>query len=328
MLNQKHSYSKISSLIPVKNEFKSQDLKILWKEHEITRAKLNETYHQGINHTQGELEFSYMDLKIELADEILNNCFFCERRCMVNRELEMGVCRVMKPRIASEFLHMGEKTPLVPSHTIFFAGCNFQCVYCQNWDISQNPQVGVKLSEEQLAGIIDKRRLEGSRNVNFVGGDPTPNLPYILKTMRFTREYIPVVWNSNLYLSEDSMKLLDGFVDLYLTDFKYGNKDCALRLSHIPNYWNIVTRTHIMAQKSGDLIIRHLVLPNHLECCTKPLIKWIYNNLGKYIVLNIMGQYRPIYNAFNYEDINRFPYNHEIEEAKDYAHNLGFINLI
>ncbi len=312
----------------MKHEFKNQNINVLWNEHEIVKTDFSKIYHQMTDYTQGKSEFSYMDLKIELAEEILKNCYFGERRCMVNREFEEGICRVMEPRITSEFLHMGEETPLVPSHTIFFVGCNLQCIYCQNWDISQNPQEGVILSAEQLAGIIDKRRLEGSRNVNFVGGDPTPNIPYILKTMQLTSENIPVVWNSNLYLSDDSMKILDGFVDLYLTDFKYGNKDCALRLSNIPNYWNVVTRNHIMAQRSGDLIIRHLVLPNHLECCTKPLIKWIYNNLGKDVVLNIMGQYRPVYLACNYEDINRFPHTREIEEAKEYANNLGFINLI
>lgn len=77
------------------------------------------------------------------------------------------------------------------------------------------------------------------------------------------------------------MKLLDGVVDIYLSDFKYGNDSCALRLSHVPDYWETVTRNHKLAWESGDMIIRHLVLPNHLECCTKPILEWIHDNLGK-----------------------------------------------
>ena len=135
--------------------------------------------------------------------------------------------------------------------------------------------------------------------MNFVGGDPTPNLPYILKTMKLSKENIPVIWNSNFYMSEDAMKLLDGFVDLYLSDFKYGPSDCAEKLSGVSNYWNIVTRNHLIAKKSGDMIIRHLVLPDHVECCSKPILKWISKNLGNETVVNIMGQYRPVYRQMN-----------------------------
>lgn len=333
MLNQKPSYSQISSQISptefeIKPDLDDNDLNSLWKIHEDIRAKFKSKYAQHTKLKEENSPFSYLDLKVKLVEEIFKNCYFCERRCMVNREIEEGICRVLKPLIASEFLHRGEEEPLVPSHTIFFTGCNFQCVYCQNWDISQSPQEGMSLTEERLAGIIDRRRREGSRNVNFVGGDPTPNLHYILKTMDLTTENVPVVWNSNLYLSEESMYLLDGFVDLYLTDFKYGNSDCALRLSNVPDYWDVITRNHKIAQNSGDMIIRHLVLPNHVECCTKPILKWIYENLGEETVLNVMGQYRPVYGACGYEDISRFPSIQEIKEAKEYAQDLGFINLI
>ena len=184
------------------------------------------------------------------------------------------------------------------------------------------------LEPEKLAKIIDLRRRQGSMNVNFVGGDPTPNMPYILRTMKNSMENIPVVWNSNLYLSEQAMKLLDGFVDLYLTDFKYGNNTCAMKLSGISNYCQIIRRNHKMAYKSGEMIIRHLILPNHVECCSKPLLKWIADNLGLDVVLNIMPQYRPTYNAFKHQDISILPTTDEIREVKSYAEGLGFINLI
>ncbi|HML04632.1 MAG TPA: radical SAM protein, partial [Methanobacterium sp.] len=261
-------------------------------------------------------------------ERIFENCNYCERMCHVNRNKTAGFCGVKEPRIASEFIHMGEEAPLVPSHTIFFTGCNFKCIYCQNFDISQFPESGIEISEKIMAKIIARRRIEGSRNVNFVGGDPTPNLLYILKTMRLVTENVPVIWNSNFYMSEDTMKLLDGFVDLYLSDFKYGPSDCAKKLSGVENYWNIVTRNHLMAKKSGDMIIRHLVLPNHVECCSKPILKWISENLGNKTVVNIMGQYRPVYKANESPEIMRYPSRDELEETVNYAKSLGLTNLI
>jgi len=325
MLNKKLSKSKVSSKI--KTAF-DNDIDQLWREHEEIRDKFIDLYGDLAYKKIEKADFSFLDLKIEIAEKILENCHLCERRCNINRNLTKGSCGVKNPKIASQFIHTGEERVLVPSHTIFFSGCNFQCVFCQNYDISQNPLAGIQVRPEDLAEIIDKNRKHGSRNVNFVGGDPTPNLPYILKTMNLVEENIPVVWNSNFYMSMEAMKLLDGFVDLFLTDFKYGNDECAKKLSKIDNYWEVVRRNHKMAEKSGDLIIRHLVLPNHLECCTKPLLKWIAQNLKKNTVLNIMGQYRPLYKANDYEELRRYVYPNEIREAVKYAKSLGLTNVI
>ncbi len=296
----------------------------LWGEHERIREKFMGYYKEYIDQ---RLEPSFLDLKIRIAEEIYKSCHFCERRCNINREMEKGFCNVSEPRVASEFLHFGEESPLVPSHTIFFAGCTFRCVFCQNWDISQNPSAGVFIKPGKLANLIDKRRRQGSANVNFVGGDPTPNLHYILKVMSLCEENIPVVWNSNFYMSKEALKLLDGFVDLYLTDFKFGNNKCAKLLANVDNYWEVVTRNHIFARNSANVIIRHLVLPGHIECCTKPIISWIAENLGKDVVVNVMGQYRPVYHAMEYPEIDRYPRREELADARRWAIELG-LNLL
>ncbi|MGC9516411.1 MAG: radical SAM protein [Methanomicrobiales archaeon] len=325
MFNTKLSKSKVASKFASSNK---NTLNKLWKEHHSIKNHFNLEYDDLAYKKLENINFSYLDLKIEIAQLILERCILCEKRCEINRNLTTGVCGVKESRIASEFLHMGEERVLVPSHTIFFSGCNFQCVFCQNYDISQNPKLGALITEKELAKNIDKNRNHGSKNVNFVGGDPTPNLPYILKTMKLVKENIPVVWNSNFYMSGETMQLLDGFVDLFLTDFKYGNNKCAKRLSGVDNYWEVVTRNHKIAQKSGDLIIRHLVLPGHVECCTKPLIKWIAENLSKDTVINIMGQYRPVYQASNYRELRRHVYPEEIIESKKYAKKLGLTNVL
>ncbi|QHN07925.1 radical SAM protein [Methanothermobacter sp. THM-2] len=290
----------------------------LWREHERIE--------QGFE-CSGECRKSFLDLKIEIGDRMLRNCSLCHWRCGVDRKLKPGRCGVTSPRVASEFLHYGEEAPLVPSHTIFFSGCTMNCVFCQNWDISQNPSVGVSIPEDRLAALIEERRRMGSANVNFVGGDPTPALPYILRVLRRISISVPVVWNSNMYLSQESMRLLSGIVDLYLTDFKFGNSDCALKLAGVRNYFEVVSENHLRI-RGEDLIIRHLVIPGHIECCTKPIISWVANNLGKDIVMNIMGQYRPLYRASWYPELNRYPSREELEEARRWALREGIENLI
>ncbi|KYK29124.1 MAG: radical SAM protein [Theionarchaea archaeon DG-70-1] len=257
---------------------------------------------------------SLLDLKIEIANRIFTHCEFCERRCGVNRPEQVGNCQVQEPRVASEFAHYGEESVLVPSHTIFFMGCNFHCVHCQNWDISQIVKGGGRwIPPKQLAKLIEHRHL---RNMNFVGGDPTPNLNYILEVLKECSAKIPVVWNSNMYLTEESMQLLDGITDLYLTDFKYGTNECAEELSKVKNYFDIVSRNHLLAEKNADVIIRHLVLPSHLECCTYPILKWISENLKKSVV-NIMFQYRPEYKAMENPRIDRYLTYEEKKRALD-----------
>lgn len=264
---------------------------------------------------------SLLDLKIELARRIFQECCFCEHRCKVNRKITSGLCGVQETRIASEFLHFGEETVLVPSHTIFFSGCTFQCVYCQNWDISQHV-CGTMIEPDHLTQCIEQRKNQGARNVNWVGGDPTSHLLYILNVFHSLDSNIAQVWNSNMYCSEETMRLLNGVIDIYLTDFKYGNDSCAKRLSKIDQYTTVVQRNHRLAYKQGDVIIRHLILPNHLECCSKPVLRFIAEHLP-HTCVNIMAQYRPAYKASEQEDIRRPVSLEEVSEAKAYAAELG-----
>jgi putative pyruvate formate lyase activating enzyme len=285
----------------------------LWKKHDKIIKNLRIVDY--------EPKQSLLDLKIELSSRIFKNCCFCERRCEVDRTIKSGKCGVKKPHIASEFLHIGEERVLVPSHTIFFSGCTFNCVFCQNWDISQ-VNSGLYVKTDRLAEIIQKRKMQGSKNINWVGGDPTPNLNYILKVLKICNENIPQVWNSNMYCSSETMDLISSVIDLYLTDFKYGNDKCAKRLSNVEKYSKIIKRNHKIAYENGVMIIRHLVMPNHIDCCSKPILDWISENLPNSVV-NIMSQYRPEYKAYDYQDISRSISIDEFLKVKDYAEDLG-----
>lgn len=301
----------------------SFSLEELWDIHEDGMEKLKE----------GEFiknpEQSLLDLKAVIADKILEKCELCEIKCNVNRKKDIGYCRVGESLVASDFLHLGEEPELVPSYTIFFSGCNFRCVFCQNWDISQY-RVGISYLPKEMATKIMVAFAKGAKNANFVGGEPTPNLPFILKTLRFVKTPIPVVWNSNMYMSEKSMKLLDGVVDVYLGDFKWGNNDCALKYSKAPGYWEIITRNYLLAKDhyKAEFLIRHLVIPTHLECCTKPILKWISENLGKDVRVNVMFQYRPEYKAGEYKEIDRGLNYNEMKRAAELVKEFELRNAL
>lgn len=303
---------------------RSMDDDQLWKLHRdgMLRFKAGET---------GEGEKSLLDLKVELAGRIMKKCEFCERRCGANRiGGERGHCGVLDAHISSDFLHMGEEPFLIPSYTIFFSGCTFDCVYCQNYDISTDPESGFYIEPAVMADRIERRFCGGGRewpyagakNVNWVGGDPTPNIHYILQVLVHCRANIPQIWNSNMFLTVRSMELLDGVIDIYLTDFKYGNDKCARRLSKVSDYLSVITRNHLIAARQAEVVVRHLVLPGHVECCSIPVLKWIKENIPCSVV-NVMDQYRPLYRAYEYDEINRPLTMEEFSRVYRYAQEIG-----
>jgi putative pyruvate formate lyase activating enzyme len=265
-----------------------------------------------------------LDDRIERAFDILNACELCSRRCLVDRtRYRDGWCHVGSEMVISSFFeHLGEEDFFVPSFTVFFPSCTFGCVFCQNWDISQvDPHAaGQVMTEIELAEEIDRHAR--CRNVNFVGGEPTPYLPFVLKTLKHMTADIPVVWNSNFYMSEISMKLLEGVVDVYLSDLKYGNDHCARRLSDVDDYSEIVRENHRMAAHDSELVIRHLVMPGHVDCCSKPILEFIADAFGDSVVVNLMEQYRPAFHAYNLPEINRRISRPELEAVLEYARLL------
>lgn len=274
---------------------------------------------------------SLLDLKVELARRIMTNCHFCARDCGVNRlsGKELGYCRCgVEFSLSSSFLHMGEEPELVPSGTVFTCGCSIRCMHCQNWEISQHREAGRKTSLSTMADVVEELKRRGARNLNMVGGDPTPYCWHWLSTMQEVDANIATVWNSNSYYSEETASLLARFIDVYLLDFKYGNDLCASEISDASGYWEECTRNHRMAQEHGELIIRVLVLPGHNDCCTRPILRWISENLGPWTRTNLMFQYRPEWRAHEREELRRRLTSAEVEEARQIAKEVGLKNLV
>ena len=299
-----------------------------WKEHSRGMKRLKEM-RKDLDEGKMKLdemenpEKSLLDLKIKLVEDMMKACELCEHKCFVNRmKGERGLCHLGKDMlISSEFIHMGEEFFITPSHTIFFYSCNMKCVFCQNYTISHMMEEGKKIGEKELARLIEEKR-DVVRNVNFVGGEPTMHLLGILKTLRECKRNVPVVWNSNMYMSEKTMKILDGIVDVYLTDFKFG-KTCGEKYTCVKDYWKIVTRNHLLASEQAEVVVRHLVLPNHVECCSFVILEWLAEHLKGRCIVNIMDQYRPEFKAFRYPEIARSLKVSEFHRVVEKAEQLG-----
>lgn len=213
----------------------------------------------------------------------LADCHLCPFHCGTRRADATGVCRVgATSYVASEMLHYGEEELLRPAHAIFFSGCTARCTFCTAARFAFNPGYGAPVTAAQLAARILQRQAEGARSVCFIGGDPAPHIPLILATLAElgALRTIPAVFNSNFYLTDAALDLLDGAIDIYLPDLKFGPatgaQSCGEAIGGMPEYWRVVTSAIARAAARGrPVIVRHLLMPGHFDCCTAPALSWL-----------------------------------------------------
>ena len=282
--------------------------------------------------------------RIEAAKSLLQSCHLCPHHCGVNRlEGEVGRCRTASEAIVCSYgPHFGEEAPLVGrcgSGTIFFANCNLRCLFCQNYSISQLGE-GEEVSKKELACMMVSLQAQGCHNINLVS--PTHVVPQILEALGVAVElglHLPLVYNSGGYDSVETLKILDGIVDIYMPDMKYGDKRVAKELSGIENYPQ-VNRPAVkeMHRQVGDLkidrdgiaqrglLIRHLVLPNGLAG-TKEVVNFISKQISLNTYSNIMAQYHPCYKAYEIPSLARPISTAEFQEAVELAHQAGLNRL-
>lgn len=258
---------------------------------------------------------------------------------MVDRKQgERGRCGIgVRAKVASYGPHFGEEPPLVGLHgsgTVFFSGCNLACVFCQNYTVSQLRE-GQEIDTEDLAAIFLELAHRGCHNINLV--TPTHQASMIVEALAAAVEAgleIPVVWNCGGYESIEVLRLLEGIVDIYMPDVKYGDEAAALRYSGAPSYVeNMETVLREMHRQVGDLVIergiakqgmliRHLVLPKNLAA-SKRVFEMIATDLGLGTYLNVMEQYRPCHRASDYRDLARPLSRKEYAEAVTVARKVG-----
>ena len=292
----------------------------------------------------GLLKSGEFEDRIRSITRRLSSCDLCPRHCSVNRlKGETGHCGIgKKVLIASYGPHLGEEAPLRGwrgSGTIFFSGCNLSCIFCQNSDISQR-RTGKPATGSELAKIMLELQSRGCHNINLVS--PTHVISQITEAVylaALSGLNLPIVYNSGGYDSIHVLKDLDGIIDIYMPDMKYSSGDVAEELSGVGDYPEMnrmaVLEMHgqvgdLLLDRNGialrGLLVRHLVLPNG-RAGSSSILEFIAEQISKDTYLNIMDQYRPAYNAFQIESINRRISGKEYQDVLDEANFLGLNRL-
>ena len=274
--------------------------------------------------------------------ELLEKCTICPHNCGINRtNNQIGRCKSKDTvKIALYSTHNFEE-PCISgkkgSGTVFFSNCNMNCVFCQNYEISQQGK-GKEITIEELAEIFIKQQEKDVENINLV--TPTSYVPQIIESIKIARNKglkLPIVYNTNGYEKVETLKMLEGYVDIYLPDFKYSDNELAKRLSKVDNYFEIATQALTeMYKQTGKavfddrgimqkgMIIRHLVLPNQI-LNSRRVLKWINENMHD-VYVSVMAQYFPTYKAKDIEDINRKLTKEEYEQIENYLYRLDLEN--
>lgn len=282
--------------------------------------------------------------RVHAAYGRLESCDVCPLRCGVDRTRgELGVCQTgERAQVSSYGPHPGEERPLSGwsgSGTIFFARCNLRCVFCQNADISQHSS-GEEVSAKELAGLMLELQRMGCHNINLVS--PSQVVPQILAAVELAAQWgltLPIVYNTGGYDSLETLALLDGVVDIYMPDMKYGDADVAFKYSKVKDYPQVNQAAVLEMQRQvGDLrldedeiawrglLVRHLVLPNGLAGSAL-IFKFLAEEVSQNVYLNIMTQYRPAYCAHQYPELNRRIRPEEYQEVIDLAKRYGLTRL-
>ena len=272
----------------------------------------------------------------------LECCTICPHNCKINRTKNPGRCKSTdKIKIALYSIHNFEE-PCISgekgSGTIFFSNCNMNCVFCQNYEISQLGR-GKEITIEELANVMIKQQERNVQNINLV--TPTSYALHIVEAIKIARKKglkIPIVYNTNGYESVETLKLLEGYVDIYLPDLKYYSNDIAVKYSKAPNYFEIATKAILeMINQVGTpefdenglikkgVIIRHLVLPGHIQN-SKHILKWLKENVNSRAYVSVMAQYFPTYKAKEIPEIARKITKEEYEKVENYLYELDLEN--
>ena len=273
----------------------------------------------------------------------LEKCEICPHECGINRtKKQIGRCKSTdKIKIALYSIHKFEE-PCISggngSGTVFFSNCNLNCIYCQNYEISQEGK-GKEISVEELADIFIKQQNRKAENINLV--TPTSYTLQIIEAIKIAKKRglnIPIIYNTNGYEKVETLKLLEGYVDVYLPDLKYYDDELGKKYSKVDKYFEIAVKAikEMYRQvgspkldergmiKSG-LMIRHLVLPNNIEN-SKKILRWIKENIDENVYVDIMAQYFPTYKAKESKDLNRKLTKEEYKEIEEYVYDLNTKN--
>lgn len=272
----------------------------------------------------------------------MTKCYLCPRNCGVSRkEGKLGYCLAPNYMVIARYsLHKWEEpclTGSVGSGTIFFSYCNMKCCFCQNYDIS-SLHIGKRVSIDEFSDICLRLQKQGASNINLVTG--CMYVPLIVEGLKLAKNkglIIPIVYNTSGYENVNTIKMLEGIVDIYLPDLKYYSNEYAVKYSKCLDYFKYASKAidemyrqvgKFLFDKDGimkkGIIVRHLMLPG-LEEDSRKIIKYLYDKYGDSVYISIMNQYTPLRNL-KYDELNRVVSDLEYDKLIDYAYNLGIRN--
>lgn len=291
------------------------------------------------------LKSGELTARVSQAWQHMKDCDLCARYCHMDRTktIKGAVCRTGElAKVHGYGPHHGEEAPLrgwAGSGTIFFSWCNLRCVYCQNWEISHQG-LGEELTVEQLAAIMLELQALGCHNINLVS--PSHVVAQIIAAVEIAAElglHLPLVYNTGGYDSPEALRLLDGIIDIYMPDMKYGDSDLARKYSKVRNYVEVnqaaVREMHrqvadLVLNDQGiaqrGLLVRHLVLPNNIAG-TEQVLRFIAEEISTHTYLNLMNQYRPCYRAGEHPALDRMITTDEYAKALSLAHHYHLQRL-
>ena len=264
--------------------------------------------------------------RVKTAREMLYCCGLCPRQCGVNRIAgETGYCGLGgTARCFREMLHDAEEQQLNPSHQIYLTGCNLRCAFCTVAEWNEEPQAAEELDINKLKERIEYRKRQGARTLNLLGGEPTVSLPGIIELLSHLEPATQVVLNSNMYYNDCVDELMDGLIDIYLADLKCGNSSCAEALLDASDYVEVAKENIMKANRHAEVIVRHLILPGHRECCLEPILNWLAEELPE-VKVSLRNDYTPP------AEVTAAPTEYleqaDVRDALDRARQLG-LNLV
>jgi putative pyruvate formate lyase activating enzyme len=263
-----------------------------------------------------------------VARAALADCQLCAHHCGVNRLAdERGLCHAgAVARVFSAQVEVSDELELIPTFAIAVSGCDLRCDFCITGSPSWNPRLGEPLDVAMLAARARTALDEGARTVMILGGEPTVHLPAALEIVAALPDDAKLIWKTNAHGSRQARDLLDGMFDVWLADCKFGNDACAQRLAKVPDYTRVVRENLLWANDHSELIVRHLLMPGHVECCWRPVAEWLAENLPG-VKVNLRSGFWPAWHSARHSELRRMACQAEVERAWQIVNELD-LNLV
>lgn len=266
--------------------------------------------------------------RVSVARAMLANCNFCAHHCGVNRlSGPAGLCHAGETaRFFSAQVEVSDELELIPTFAVALSGCDLRCDFCITGSSSWNPRAGVGLDVGEMAGRARHALANGARTIMMLGGEPTIHLHAALELVATLPDDATLIWKTNAHGSAEARELLNGMFNIWLADFKFGNDVCARRLAKVTDYTSIVCENLLWAHSHSELIVRHLLMPGHVECCWRQVAMWLGRNLPG-VKVNLRSGFWPAWHAPRHAELRGSVCSIETKRATEIAREND-LNLI